>query len=99
MHIEKVCKIDAILVSKNNKREVKKMEEKEVKVVKKGMIARKLLRKGYTIVDVRQHRKYPKSSVFVFEVAGDFYKDLEEINNDFNEKRKQRLKEIIEELD
>ncbi|WP_129598447.1 hypothetical protein [Anaerophilus nitritogenes] len=75
------------------------MEEKEVKVVKKGMIARKLLRKGYTIVDVRQHRKYLKSSVFVFEVTGDFYKDLEEINNDFNEKRKQRLKEIIEELD
>lgn len=75
------------------------MEEKECKVIKKGIIARALLKRGYQIVDVKPHRKFRGSEVFVFEVVGDFYKDLEEIIKQLNQKRKIKLQEIIKELD
>lgn len=44
----------------------------ENKVVSDASIARKLLKDGYRIVDIKPKRGVPRASVFVFATDGDF---------------------------
>lgn len=46
--------------------------EKEYKVVSDASIARRLLKDGYRIVDIKPKVGTPKASVFVFAIEGDF---------------------------
>lgn len=60
-------------------------EKKDAMVIFSGNIARQLLRKGYTIIDVKADRKNKIKSVFVFKVEGDFEKDVWELTRKDNE--------------
>lgn len=97
-----VLRIDAIFISikKIKERMWKKMiEEKEVKVIQNGIIGKHLLEKGYSIVDLKPHKYNKKFSVFVFLVEKDFWYDLARIEHDLKEKRKQKLRLKLQELD
>ena len=41
--------------------------------------ARKLLRMGYKIIDIKPLKENPQSSVFVFEVSGNFLSDYDRL--------------------
>lgn len=54
-------------------------EEKKAIVVFSGHVARSLLKKGYTIIDIKPDKRNPLKSVFVFKNEGNFSKDLSEL--------------------
>lgn len=54
-------------------------EEKKAIVVFSGHVARSLLKKGYTIIDIKPDKRNPLKSVFVFKCEGNFSKDLSEL--------------------
>lgn len=60
-------------------------EHKDAMVIFSGNIARKLLRKGYTIIDVKADRTNKIKSVFVFKVEGNFEHDVWELTNKDND--------------
>ena len=47
---------------------------RQCKVVSDPAIARKLLRDGYKIVDIKPKKKFPRESAFVFESVNGFDK-------------------------
>lgn len=55
-----------------NQIELAIVPEKEYKVVSDASIARKLLKDGYRIVDIKPKVGTPRATVFVFAVEGDF---------------------------
>lgn len=51
-------------------------ENKDFKVVSDPSIARKLLKDGFTIADIKSKKSYPRESVFVFKVEDGFMDKL-----------------------
>lgn len=52
------------------------------KIVADAPIARKLLKDGYRIVDIKPKRGHQRESVFVFETSSGFMEKMEEYIND-----------------
>lgn len=52
---------------------------KETIIINSGSVARRLLREGETIIDVKPHRQVQNASVFVFISTEKITKILEEI--------------------
>lgn len=52
---------------------------KEAIIIFSGKVTRELLRRGYTIIDVKPDKEMPQKSVFVFRVENDIEKVLAEI--------------------
>ena len=61
-----------------------KDENKDAIVIFSGRVARELLRRGYTIIDVKPDRTNKIRTVFVFRYEGNFDKDLSDIAYDKN---------------
>lgn len=61
-----------------------KDENKDAIVIFSGRVARELLRRGYTIIDVKPDRTNKIRTVFVFRYDGNFDKDLADIAYDEN---------------
>ena len=56
--------------------------KKEVKVVVDPSIARKLLKSGFTIIDIKGKKSYPRETVFCFKVEDGFMETLENLMNE-----------------
>ncbi|WP_297419631.1 hypothetical protein [Clostridium sp.] len=52
------------------------MQEEKVKLVFKPEIARKLIRMGYRIVDIKPNKQIKNMSVFIFAIEGNLKEDL-----------------------
>lgn len=65
-----------------NKIELGVVPEKEYintpKIVPDAAIARRLLKDGYRIVDIKPKRGYPHESIFVFEATNGFMEKMQE---------------------
>lgn len=61
-----------------------KDENKDAIVIFSGRVARELLRRGYTVIDVKPDRTNKIRTVFVFRYEGNFDKDLSDIAYDEN---------------
>ena len=55
--------------------------KKDAIVIFAGNVARKLLKRGYTIIDVKADREIPLKSVFIFRRENDIEKVLAEITS------------------
>ena len=55
--------------------------KKETIIINSGSVARRLLREGERIIDVKPHRQVKNASVFVFESTENITRILEEINS------------------
>lgn len=58
-------------------------------------IARKLLKKGYVVIDIKPNKSNPDKSVFIFENTEEFKVALEEVTAEI--KTKEEVKEEIAE--
>jgi len=54
-------------------------DERKAVVVFAGHVARSLLRKGYTIIDIKKDNTVPLKSVFVFKIEGNILEDLSKL--------------------
>lgn len=52
----------------------------EVKLIFTAKLARALLRKGYRVVDIKENRKLPGKTVFVFEDRDGIKEDIRELS-------------------
>lgn len=52
--------------------------EKTCKIVNDASIARKLLKDGYHMVDIKPKRNHERETIFVFENSGGFMEKLDE---------------------
>lgn len=70
---------------------MEKVEQiKETKVVAYPNVARKLLKMGYRIIDLKPKKENPKSSLFVFAVEGNFTNDFSELMAEMSNKEKDK---------
>lgn len=53
--------------------------EKTTKVVPDPVIARKLIQEGYSIIDIKPKKNFPKETAFVFKVTDGFMEDLNKL--------------------
>lgn len=77
------------------------MEEKKIENVsaneKKGRcvyaapVARSLIRRGFKVIDIKPNKENHDKTVHVFEETVDFNSALEEILNEYNEKKAKRM--------
>lgn len=51
------------------------------KLIFSPQLATKLLKRGFTIVDLKADREDPKQTIFVFRVSDGFYEAIEEYKN------------------
>lgn len=61
---------------------IQKINTNEVgtsKIVHSPKVARKLLKMGYHIIDIKPNKTYKKQSVFVFNIEGNFMQDYCEL--------------------
>lgn len=61
-----------------NEIEMAVVPEKNYKVVSTPSIARKLLKDGYRVADIKPKHGHERETIFVFEVSGDFMNKLTE---------------------
>ncbi|QXE20034.1 DUF5659 domain-containing protein [Clostridium sp. 001] len=66
------------------------MEPPEIRIVKSPILAKKLLKEGYSIVDLRPNRYDKKLSVFAFECNESIDNIIEEYKEGMRIKREQR---------
>jgi len=64
------------------------MEEKEFILISNASIARKLLKSGFTIVDIKPHRLNKVRTVFIFKRTESILNEIESIEKEFKSKRK-----------
>lgn len=58
-------------------------------------IARAMLKKGHTVIDIKPNREIPNATVFVFKDVENFNEDFEATINELKEKKEQkRLNEL-----
>lgn len=62
------------------------MPEKTTKVVSDPVIARKLVQSGFSIIDIKPKKHFPRETAFVFEIKDGF---IDEMNKLIEEKRSQ----------
>lgn len=77
------------------------MEEKKIENVsvneKKGRciyaapVARALIRRGFIVIDIKPNKENPAATVFVFEETDGFNAALEEILNEYANRKAQRM--------
>lgn len=60
--------------------------ENACKVVSDPTIARKLIKQGFNVIDIKPKKRFPRETVFVFEVKGDF---MAQLNQYLEEKQDQ----------
>ena len=66
----------------------------QTKVVLYPNVARKLLKLGYRIVDLKPKKENRSSSLFVFEVIGNFEKDFDRLMKEFEAYKNEKHKEV-----
>lgn len=64
--------------------------EKECKIVSEASIARKLLKDGYQIVDIKPKRGHERETIFIFKNENDFMSRLGEYIQERKEKREKK---------
>ena len=60
--------------------------DKNGKIVSDAAIARKLLKDGYRIIDIKPKRGHERETIFVFENSGDFIEKMNQYVNERKEK-------------
>lgn len=70
-----------------NKIELGVVPEKDYKIVPDAAVARRLLKDGYQIVDIKPKRGHTYESIFVFEVADGFLEKM----SAYTRERKERF--------
>lgn len=60
--------------------------ESQCKVVSEPTIARKLIKMGYKVVDIKPKKKFPRETVFVFEIVDGF---MDQLNKYLEEKQQE----------
>jgi len=68
--------------------------EKTCKIVNDASIARKLLKDGFKMVDIKPKRNHERETIFVFEVSDGFMSKMEEY---INAKKSGKDKKKVEE--
>ena len=58
------------------------------------IMAKRLLKKGYTIKDIEQNINKPDKIVFVFIVEGNFLNDMNQIHQDMKEFKRKKWQSI-----
>ena len=56
--------------------------EKQYRVVSDPSIARRLIRDGFKVEDIKPKKNFPRESAFVFEMTSEFVNALEKINQE-----------------
>ena len=69
-----------------NKIELGVVSEKNGKIVSEASIARKLLKDGYHIIDIKPKRGHARESVYVFENVAGFMDKFEQYVNERKER-------------
>ena len=64
--------------------------EEKGKCVFAAPIARELIHRGYTVIDIKPNRDNHDKTVFVFRTNDSFYSDFEEIRAAYSEKKAHR---------
>lgn len=73
-----------------NQIEMAVVPEKECKIVSEASIARKLLKDGYQIVDIKPKRGHERETIFIFKNEKDFMSRLSEYIQERKEKREKK---------
>ena len=71
---------------------VKKVEQ--TKVVLYPNIARKLLKMGYRIIDLKPKKENAKGTLFVFAVEGNFTKDFSDLMAEMQTSTDRKIKKV-----
>lgn len=64
--------------------------EKQGRIISDPSLARKLIRNGFALIDIKPKRKYPRESVFVFDNTDDFNEMLEVFIKEREEERAEK---------
>ena len=67
-----------------------KTADEKGKCVFAAPIARELIHKGHTVIDIKPNRENHEKTVFVFRTDDSFNADFEEIRRAYNEKKAQK---------
>lgn len=62
------------------------------KIVSDAPVARKLIKDGYRVIDIKPKKNSPKESVFIFEVVPGFMEKMNEYNMERKEKKEEKKK-------
>ena len=76
-------------MKRENRIELGVVPDKENKIVSDAAIARKLLKDGYRVVDIKPKRGREKESIFVFSVVPGF---MDRLTMYINERRERKFK-------
>lgn len=77
-------------VKTENKIEFAIVPEKEYKIVSEASVARKLLKDGYRVVDIKPKRGHESESIFVFAVVPGFMDRLAMYMDERKEKKRKK---------
>lgn len=72
---------------------VKTMSEKRGRCIYAAPVARALVNRGFKIIDLKPNKYNHDKTVFVFEETADFNAALEEILNEYSERKAQRMEQ------
>lgn len=65
--------------------------EKKGRCIYAAPVAREFVRRGFKIIDIKPNKENRDKTVFVFEETNDFNAALEEILNEYSERKAQRM--------
>lgn len=72
---------------------VKTTSEKRGRCIYAAPVARELIRREFTVIDIKPNKENHDKTVFVFEETADFNAALEEILNEYSERKAQRMEQ------
>lgn len=67
--------------------------EKKGRCIYAAPVAREFVRRGFKIIDIKPNKENRDKTVFVFEETNDFNAALEEILNEYSERKAQRMEQ------
>lgn len=67
--------------------------ENKPRVVSEAPVARKLIKDGYKVIDIKPKRGHSRETVFVFEAGEGFAEKVEQYTNERKERRAEKTEE------
>ena len=77
--------------------EIKEKDTRKSRLIFDAKIARKLLKQGFVVIDIKPNRENTDKSVFVFENTEEFQNALTEVMDEF--KSKKEPEQLIADID
>lgn len=79
--------------------EVKEKDMRKSRLIFDARIARKLLKMGYVVIDIKPNRENTEKSIFVFENTEEFKQALAQIMDEIKTKNEVEPKQLVMDLD